>query len=137
MEKLPFTIKETFEPISIDGLLEKAATVVSLKGSNIINNMYAWKLLKFKDLIANPPDDLVELEQKLNQMSTMFDPLSQARQPNYGNPYKRKSPKDKEKEKSTRKGEDQGSSNDLANLDIERIVTNRAQKPKARLQVNR
>lgn len=136
IEKLPFTIKETFEPITIDGLLEKAATVVSLKGANIINNMYAWKLLKFKDLIANPPDDLVELEQKLNALSTMFDPLGQARQGDLGNPYKRKSPKEKEKAKSNRKGEDQASSNDLANLDIERIVTNRGNKPRAKLNVN-
>jgi hypothetical protein len=61
LEKLPFTIKMTFEPINIDDFLTTTASVVSLKNARIIDNNYAYKLLKFKSLEANPPQELMDL----------------------------------------------------------------------------
>jgi hypothetical protein len=107
LEKLPFTIKMTFEPINIDDFLTTTASVVSLKNARIIDNIYAYKLLKFKDLEANPPQDLMDLG-------------LQAEDPNAFGP-----------------GKNKGGVGDLGSLDVEKLVTQKGTKPRPRLNTNK
>jgi hypothetical protein len=60
-KRWPFKITIHYETITIISLLEMSASVMGLKTARIINNMKAWKLLDFQDLIDDPPPDLVDV----------------------------------------------------------------------------
>jgi hypothetical protein len=60
-KRWPFKITIHYETITIISLLEMAASVMGLKTARIINNMKAWKLLDFQDLVDDPPPDLVDM----------------------------------------------------------------------------
>lgn len=115
LEKLPFTIKMTYETIRIDGMLETSASVIGLKNARIINNMYAWKLLKFKDLEANPPPDLEDTSLVGTELFTAFG----KQQSNLPNQQGQK-----------------GGLGDIANMNIEKLATNRGRKPRPRLETS-
>jgi hypothetical protein len=107
LEKLPFTIKMTFEPINTDDFLTTTASVVALKNARIIDNSYGYKLLKFKDLEANPPKELMDLGLEVED-------------PNAFGANKNK-----------------GGVGDLGNLDVEKLVTKKGTKPKPRLNTSK
>jgi hypothetical protein len=71
LDKLPFYLKMTYKTITIDGLLEKTASVVSLHAENIIDNRYSWKILDFADLLANPPAHLLMDEKMIGGVPAM------------------------------------------------------------------